>query len=141
MRSRLKSRPLRAAASLPPADELDRALREASPHEVIAAALKTVGREQLALVSSFGTESAALLKVMAEVDPAIPVIFLDTGWLFEETLAYRDTLIEKLGLARRALDQARRKRRCRARIPSASSGSPIPTPAAASARSSRWRAR
>jgi phosphoadenosine phosphosulfate reductase len=49
-------------------------------------------------VSSFGTESAALLKVMADVDPAIPVIFLDTGWLFEETLAYRDTLIAALGL-------------------------------------------
>jgi phosphoadenosine phosphosulfate reductase len=88
-----------AAASLPPADELDRALRKASPHEVISAALKTVGREHLALVSSFGTESAALLKVMAEVDAAIPVIFLDTGWLFAETLAYRDVLIEKLGLA------------------------------------------
>ena len=83
---------------LPAADELDRALRDASPHEVIAAALKAVGRDQLALVSSFGTESAALLKVMADVDPSIPVIFLDTGWLFEETLAYRDTLIEKLGL-------------------------------------------
>jgi len=83
---------------LPPAAELDRALRDASPAEVIAAALKTVGREHLALVSSFGTESAALLKVMADVDPAIPVIFLDTGWLFEETLAYRDTLIATLGL-------------------------------------------
>ena len=86
------------AGVLPAADELDRALRDASPHEVIAAALKVVGRDQLALVSSFGTESAALLKVMADVDPSIPVIFLDTGWLFEETLAYRDTLIEKLGL-------------------------------------------
>jgi phosphoadenosine phosphosulfate reductase len=83
---------------LPAADELDRALCDASPHEVIAAALKAVGRDQLALVSSFGTESAALLKVMADVDPSIPVVFLDTGWLFEETLAYRDTLIEKLGL-------------------------------------------
>jgi phosphoadenosine phosphosulfate reductase len=81
-----------------PAQALDRALRSASPAEVIAAALKTVGREKLALVSSFGTESAALLKVMADVDPAIPVIFLDTGWLFEETLAYRDTLIATLGL-------------------------------------------
>ncbi|HXV29578.1 MAG TPA: phosphoadenosine phosphosulfate reductase family protein, partial [Sinorhizobium sp.] len=68
-----------------PAQALDRALRDASPAEVIATALKTVGREQLALVSSFGTESAALLKVMADVDPAIPVVFLDTGWLFEET--------------------------------------------------------
>ena len=82
----------------PSADTLDRALREASPQEVIAAALATVGRDKLALVSSFGTQSAALLKVMADVDPAIPVIFLDTGWLFEETLAYRDTLVEKLGL-------------------------------------------
>jgi len=86
------------ARDLPPADALDRALREASPAEVIATALQTFGRKHLALVSSFGTESAALLKVMADVDPAIPVIFLDTGWLFEETLAYRDTLIAKLGL-------------------------------------------
>jgi phosphoadenosine phosphosulfate reductase len=77
---------------------LDRALRDASPAKVIETALETVGREHLALVSSFGTESAALLKVMADVDSAIPVIFLDTGWLFEETLAYRDTLIATLGL-------------------------------------------
>ena len=90
--------PERAVGELPSARELDRVLRDASPAEVIARALKTVGREHLALVSSFGTESAALLKVMADVDPAIPVIFLDTGWLFEETLAYRDTLIATLGL-------------------------------------------
>jgi phosphoadenosine phosphosulfate reductase len=90
--------PLAPASALPLAEQLDRALRDASPEEVIAAALKTVGRERLALVSSFGTESATLLKVMADVDPAIPVIFLDTGWLFEETLAYRDTLIATLGL-------------------------------------------
>jgi phosphoadenosine phosphosulfate reductase len=81
-----------------PAPALDRALRAASPAEIIEAALKTVGRDRLALVSSFGTESAALLKVMADVDPAIPVVFLDTGWLFEETLAYRDTLVARLGL-------------------------------------------
>jgi phosphoadenosine phosphosulfate reductase len=87
------------ARDLPAAGELDRALRNASPAEVIARALESVGREHLALVSSFGTESAALLKVMADVDPGIPVIFLDTGWLFEETLAYRDTLIATLGLS------------------------------------------
>jgi phosphoadenosine phosphosulfate reductase len=90
--------PERTAGDLPPAELLERALRDASPARVIATALRTVGREHLALVSSFGIESAALLKVMADVDPAIPVVFLDTGWLFEETLAYRDTLIEKLGL-------------------------------------------
>ncbi len=91
--------PQQPATDLPPAGELNGALRNASPAEVIAAALQAVGRERLALVSSFGTESAALLKVMADVDPAIPVIFLDTGWLFEETLAYRDNLTAMLGLS------------------------------------------
>lgn len=95
--STLSERTVRSP-DLPSAEDLDRALRTASPAEVIAAALQAVGRERLALVSSFGTESAALLKVMADVDPAIPVVFLDTGWLFEETLAYRDTLIASLGL-------------------------------------------
>jgi phosphoadenosine phosphosulfate reductase len=90
--------PTARSPDLPSAEELDQALRSQSPMAVIAAALQAVGRERLALVSSFGTESAALLKVMADVDPAIPVIFLDTGWLFEETLSYRDTLIATLGL-------------------------------------------
>jgi phosphoadenosine phosphosulfate reductase len=86
-------------AAPPSAETLNAALQAASPAEVIDAALRAIGRDHLALVSSFGTESAALLKVMADVDPAIPVIFLDTGWLFEETLAYRDTLIAQLGLS------------------------------------------
>jgi phosphoadenosine phosphosulfate reductase len=86
------------APGLPAAADLDEMLRHATPAEVFEAALKIVGRQRLALVSSFGTESAALLKVMADVDAAIPVIFLDTGWLFEETLAYRDTLIATLNL-------------------------------------------
>jgi phosphoadenosine phosphosulfate reductase len=85
-------------AALPAANELDRALADASPTEIIATASRIVGREQLAVVSSFGTESAALLKLVADVDPAIPVLFLDTGHLFEETLAYRDALTAALGL-------------------------------------------
>lgn len=86
------------AAALPVANDLDRALADASPAEIIASALRIVGRERLAVVSSFGTESAALLRIVADIDPAIPVLFLDTGHLFEETLAYRDTLIAALGL-------------------------------------------
>jgi len=77
---------------------LESELRDAPPGEIIRAAIEAVGRDKLALVSSFGTESAALLKYAADVDPAIPVVFLDTGWLFEETLAYRDTLAAYLGL-------------------------------------------
>lgn len=77
---------------------LEAQLAEASPAQIVRRARDLVGRENLAVVSSFGTESAALLKVVAEVDPAIPVLFIDTGWLFEETLAYRDTLTALLGL-------------------------------------------
>jgi phosphoadenosine phosphosulfate reductase len=77
---------------------LDRVLAQASPTQIVQSALAMIGRQKLAVVSSFGTESAALLKIVADVDPAIPVVFLDTGWLFQETLDYRDQLTELLGL-------------------------------------------
>lgn len=88
----------RSHISASAAEALDRELADASATEIIRSALRIVGRERLAVVSSFGTESAALLKVAADVDAAIPVIFLDTGWLFRETLEYRDTLTRQFGL-------------------------------------------
>ena len=51
-----------------------------------------------ALVSSFGAESAVLLDMVATVDPTTPVIFLDTGKLFDETHSYRLELMTLLGL-------------------------------------------
>ena len=54
--------------------------------------------DHTALVSSFGAESAVLLHMVSEVDPDLPVVFLDTGKLFQETLDYRDRLIAELGL-------------------------------------------
>ena len=53
---------------------------------------------RISMVSSFGTESAVLLDMVAKADPATPVIFVDTLRMFPETLAYRDTLVEQLGL-------------------------------------------
>jgi len=55
-------------------------------------------RGRIALVSSFGAESAVLLHMVASIDSATPVIFLDTGKLFAETLEYRDQLAARLGL-------------------------------------------
>ncbi|MBO9713347.1 phosphoadenylyl-sulfate reductase [Sphingomonas sp.] len=52
----------------------------------------------VALVSSFGAESAVLLHLVASVDPSVPVLFLETGKHFPETLAYRDQLVGRLGL-------------------------------------------
>lgn len=51
-----------------------------------------------AVVSSFGAESAVLLHMVSEVDKATPIIFLDTGKHFWETLSYRAKLIDRLGL-------------------------------------------
>ena len=56
----------------------------------------TLGR--VAIVSSFGTESAVLLDLVARADASVPVIFVDTLKMFPETLAYRDTLVERLGI-------------------------------------------
>src|ERR1700733_2323134 len=53
---------------------------------------------RLAVVSSFGIESAVLLKIVADVDSSLPILFLDTLWLFKQTLAYRDMLVSYLGL-------------------------------------------
>lgn len=54
---------------------------------------------RIALVSSFGAESVVLLHMIATIDRRTPVIFLNTGKLFGETLAYRETIAECLGLA------------------------------------------
>ena len=54
---------------------------------------------RIGIVSSFGAESAALLHLVAQVDKAIPVLFLDTLKHFPETLDYRDALVAHLGLS------------------------------------------
>jgi phosphoadenosine phosphosulfate reductase len=58
-----------------------------------------------AVVSSFGTESAVLLHLVAAVSRDIPVIFVDTMKMFPETLAYRETLIDQLGFTHSSVIQ------------------------------------
>jgi len=53
--------------------------------------------ESIALVSSFGAESAVLLHLIAQIDKSIPLTFINTQKIFGETLAYRDELAERLG--------------------------------------------
>jgi phosphoadenosine phosphosulfate reductase len=71
---------------------------EFNAHDVIALAVEKLFCDRIALVSSFGAESAVLLHLLSEVDPHVPVIFLDTGRLFAETLEYRSLLASRLGL-------------------------------------------
>ncbi len=79
------------------AHRLDLKLRHADPQTVVEAAVATFGK-RLALVSSFGAESAILLHMVAKVAPDTPVLFLETGMLFGQTLDYRRNLVARLGL-------------------------------------------
>ncbi|MDP3853563.1 phosphoadenylyl-sulfate reductase [Phenylobacterium sp.] len=79
------------------AARLDAELRHAHPVTVLESAVEVFG-DKLALVSSFGAESVVLLHMISKIKPDTPVLFLDTGMLFGQTLDYRKTLAAKLGL-------------------------------------------
>ena len=63
-------------------------------HEMIT----SVFPGRIALVSSFGAHSAVLLDMVSRVDRQTDILFLDTGKLFPETLSYKDSLVQRLGL-------------------------------------------
>lgn len=77
---------------------LNNLFRGSSTQEMLEGVIRDRLAGDVAVVSSFGAESAVLLHLVASVDPAVPVLFLDTGKHFPETLAYRDLLVERLGL-------------------------------------------
>ncbi len=54
---------------------------------------------EIALVSSFGADAAVLLHMVSRIDRAVPVLFLETGMLFPETLAYQQELAARFGLS------------------------------------------
>lgn len=68
-----------------------------STQDMLAELLTGELKGRVAAVSSFGTESAVLLHMIAQVDRDVPVIFTNTQKMFGETLEYRDELSERLG--------------------------------------------
>ena len=71
---------------------------ELSAIEFLTTILRDEFKDEICVVSSFGAESAVLLHMVAQIDPTTPVIFLNTGKLFGETLRFRDRLQTLLGL-------------------------------------------
>ncbi|MFX6819257.1 phosphoadenosine phosphosulfate reductase family protein, partial [Acinetobacter baumannii] len=69
-----------------------------STQDLLAGVVRDDFIGRIAVVSSFGAESAVLLHLIAEVDRNIPVLFVDTEKLFGETRRYRNKLVEQLGL-------------------------------------------
>lgn len=53
--------------------------------------------DRLVASTSFGIQAAVMLNLISQHAPKIPVVFIDTGFLFPETYRYADELINKLG--------------------------------------------
>jgi phosphoadenosine phosphosulfate reductase len=101
----MSMRDARAAAPLAGPSALQERLAElraryadATAEELLEAFITREYPGQLAIVSSFGSEAVVLLHMVSRIDPDTPVVFLNTGKLFGETLRYRDKLQEVLGL-------------------------------------------
>ncbi len=77
---------------------LNRLYRGNDTLEMLTSVLKDGLAGEVAVVSSFGAESAVLLHLVSQIDPGLPVLFLETGKHFPETLTYRDLLVKRLGL-------------------------------------------
>ena len=80
------------------ADALNARFAGVSTRDMLAAVMAEGLAGRIAAVSSFGAESAVLLHLLADIDRNVPVLFLETGKHFPETLAYRDELAQRLGL-------------------------------------------
>ncbi|HTB33752.1 MAG TPA: phosphoadenylyl-sulfate reductase [bacterium] len=78
-------------------EALNERFKGAHPRDIMAYACEFFG-DDIAISSSFGADSACLLSLAVAVKPSIPVIFINTGFHFPETLAFRDELVARLKL-------------------------------------------
>ena len=85
---------------VPTAEELEHAnarLAAATAEERVAYALSQ-WKPNILLSTSFGAQSAVLLHMVSRQWPNIPVVLLDTQYLFPETYHFADELTQRLGL-------------------------------------------
>ena len=75
----------------------DRFVKVKAP-SLLRLAIEDLFPGRIALVSSFGADAVVLLHMVAQIDAKTPVVFVDTGQHFPETLAHRDALVARLGL-------------------------------------------
>jgi len=80
------------------AEALSRRYQDGDASTLLRGMIEVEFPGRIAVLSSFGAESALLLAVVAEIDPTIPVIFLDTGKIFPETIQYISQIETRLGL-------------------------------------------
>ena len=79
-------------------DILNENYRDLSPFQILENSIKTDFKNKMVYVCSFGTESAIILHMISRIDKSLPVLLLNTNFLFEETIIYKNYLLKKLDL-------------------------------------------
>jgi hypothetical protein len=70
----------------------------AHPSEIVRWALEESGLDRIAIASAFQAEGTVVMHLATQIRPEIPILFLETGFQFAETLAFKEQLTESLGL-------------------------------------------
>ena len=78
--------------------ELNSRFERSDPLEIVEWAIRDSGLGRIAIASAFQAEGTAIIHMAAGIRPDIPVLFLETGFHFAETLAFKERLTELLGL-------------------------------------------
>ena len=80
-------------------DQLNMEFSDKSPETIIEKCLKKLFKSKMAYVCSFGSESVVILNIISKIDKTFPIIFLNTHFLFNETISYKNMLIKKFRLS------------------------------------------
>ena len=78
-------------------DAVNRDLTQADAQQIVRWAADTFG-DRMVLSSSFGAQAAVMLHLVTRVAPDVPVVFIDTGYLFPETYTFAESLAKRLKL-------------------------------------------
>ena len=80
-------------------NELNKKFKNSSPENVLRDCINSLFKEKVAYVCSFGAESAIILHMISNIDKAFPIVLLNTEFLFEETINYKNYLLRKFKLS------------------------------------------
>jgi phosphoadenosine phosphosulfate reductase len=78
--------------------DLNARFEDAPPREIVRWALEESGLEHIAVASAFQVEGTCVMHMAASVRPEVPIMFVETGFHFAETLAFKERLTEMLEL-------------------------------------------
>src|SRR5262245_54268188 len=78
--------------------DLNLGFEEAEPSDILAWALEKSGLGEIAIASAFQTEGTVVIHMATQIRPDVPIMFLETGFQFAETLAFKERLTEQLNL-------------------------------------------